>query len=187
MNPTHVPGPDAPAHPFDSVVIRFAGDSGDGMQITGNQFTHTSAVIGNDLATFPDYPAEIRAPAGTRPGVSGFQVRFSSSDIHTPGDQPDVLVAMNPAALIVNVKDLRPGGIVVVNTGQFSASDLKKASLATNPLTDGTLSGFRVIEIDINKRVAEALKGSTLSAKEIQRCKNFYTLGLMYWLYSRPV
>lgn len=173
--------------PFESVVIRFAGDSGDGMQITGNQFTHTSAVIGNDLATFPDYPAEIRAPAGTRPGVSGFQVRFSSSDIHTPGDQPDVLVAMNPAALVVNIKDLRSGGIVVVNTGQFTEADLRKANLERSPLVDGSLRGYRVLEIDINQRVSEALAGTGLSSKEVQRCKNFYTLGLMYWLYSRPL
>jgi 2-oxoglutarate ferredoxin oxidoreductase subunit alpha len=157
------------------------------MQITGNQFTHTSALVGNDLATFPDYPAEIRAPAGTRPGVSGFQVRFGSADVHTPGDQPDVLVAMNPAALIVNIKDLRPGGTVIVNTGQFAENDLKKAQLAKSPLTDGTLSAYRVIEIDINKRVTDALKGTPLSSKEVQRCKNFYTLGLMYWLYSRPL
>jgi len=184
---TKNPGSDLPLQQQEEVVIRFAGDSGDGMQITGNQFTHTSAIIGNDLATFPDYPAEIRAPAGTRPGVSGFQVRFGSSDIHTPGDQPDVLVAMNPAALIVNIKDLKPGGVVVVNTGQFSESDLKKAALAKSPLTDGSLSAFRVIEIDINKRVTEALKGTTLSSKEVQRCKNFYTLGLMYWVYSRPL
>jgi len=180
------PGSELPLQQQEEVVIRFAGDSGDGMQITGNQFTLTSAMIGNDLATFPDFPAEIRAPAGTRPGVSGFQVRFGSADIHTPGDQPDVLVAMNPAALIVNIKDLRPGGTVVVNTGQFSDSDLKKANLAKNPLKDGTLSAYRVIEIDINKRVSDALKGTTLSSKEVQRCKNFYTLGLMYWLYSRP-
>ena len=172
---------------FESVVIRFAGDSGDGMQITGNQFTQTSAFVGNDLATFPDFPAEIRAPAGTRPGVSGFQVRFASTDIHTPGDAPDVLVAMNPAALAVNLADLKPGGIVVVNTGQFREQDLAKARLDKNPLTDGTLEGYRVIQIDINKRVAEALKGSTLSPKEVQRCKNFYTLGLMYWLYNRPL
>jgi 2-oxoglutarate ferredoxin oxidoreductase subunit alpha len=183
MSHTHEPD----VQPFESVVIRFAGDSGDGMQITGNQFTHTAAVIGNDLATFPDYPSEIRAPAGTRPGVSGFQVRFSSSDIHTPGDQPDVLVAMNPAALVVNLKDLRPGGILVVNTGQFTDADLKKAALERNPLLDGSLKGYRVLEIDINKRVAEALAGTGLSAKEVQRCKNFYTLGLMYWLYSRPL
>jgi 2-oxoglutarate ferredoxin oxidoreductase subunit alpha len=119
--------------------------------------------------------------------VSGFQVRFSSSDIHTPGDQPDVLVAMNPAALVVNIHDLKPGGIAIVNTGQFGESDLRKANLATDPLTDGSLAGYRVIEVDVNKRVAEALKGSPLSSKEIQRCKNFYTLGLMYWLYNRPL
>ncbi len=171
----------------DEVVIRFAGDSGDGMQITGTQFTDTSAKIGNDLATFPDFPAEIRAPAGTRPGVSGFQVHFSSSDIHTPGDRPDVLVAMNPAALIVNYKDLKPGAVVVVNVGSFGASDLKKANLKTNPLKDGTLDGYRVIELDVNARVQDALKDSPLSKKFVLRCKNFYVLGLMYWLYSRPV
>ena len=168
-------------------MIRFAGDSGDGMQITGSQFTSTSAIVGNDLATLPDFPAEIRAPAGTRPGVSGFQIHFSSADIHTPGDQPDVLVAMNPAALAVNIGELKPGGLVVVNTGNFGKSDMKKARLDTSPLEDGTLEGFRVIEIDINDRVAKALEGSPLSSKEIQRCKNFYTLGLMYWLYSRPL
>ena len=187
MSQSKNPGSELPLQQQEEVVIRFAGDSGDGMQITGNQFTHTSALLGNDLATFPDYPAEIRAPAGTRPGVSGFQVRFGSSDIHTPGDQPDVLVAMNPAALIVNLRDLKQGGLVIVNTGQFTDSDLKKANLAKNPLTDGTVSGYRVIEIDINKRVIEALKGTPLSSKEVQRCKNFYTLGLMYWLYSRPL
>ncbi|MSR62034.1 MAG: 2-oxoacid:acceptor oxidoreductase subunit alpha [Planctomycetes bacterium] len=187
MSQSKNPGSELPLQQQEEVVIRFAGDSGDGMQITGNQFTHTSAILGNDLATFPDYPAEIRAPAGTRPGVSAFQVRFGSADIHTPGDQPDVLVAMNPAALIVNIKDLKVGGTVVVNTGQFGDSDLKKAALAKNPLKDGTLSAYRVIEIDINKRVSEALKGTTLSSKEAQRCKNFYTLGLMYWLYSRPL
>jgi 2-oxoglutarate ferredoxin oxidoreductase subunit alpha len=187
MSQAKNPGSELPLQQQEEVVIRFAGDSGDGMQITGNQFTHTSAILGNDLATFPDYPAEIRAPAGTRPGVSGFQVRFGSADIHTPGDQPDVLVAMNPAALIVNIKDLKTGGTVIVNTGQFSDSDLKKAALAQNPLKDGTLAGYRVIQIDINKRVSEALKGTPLSSKEVQRCKNFYTLGLMYWLYSRPL
>jgi 2-oxoglutarate ferredoxin oxidoreductase subunit alpha len=187
MATTEQPGAELPLQQQENVVIRFAGDSGDGMQITGDQFTQTSAVVGNDLATFPDFPAEIRAPAGTRPGVSGFQVRFASKDIHTPGDAPDVLVAMNPAALVVNIKDLKPGGIVVANTGQFADKDLAKAALAKNPLTDGTLEGFRVIEIDINKRVTEALTGSSLSPKEVQRCKNFYTLGLMYWLYSRPM
>jgi 2-oxoglutarate ferredoxin oxidoreductase subunit alpha len=176
-----------PLQRFESVVIRFAGDSGDGMQITGNQFTQTAAAFGNDLATFPDFPAEIRAPAGTLAGVSGFQIRFASTDIHTPGDAPDVLVAMNPAALSVNIKDLKPGGIVVANTGQFDETDLAKAKLTSNPLRDHSLDGFRVIEIDINKRVIDALAGSPLSPKEVQRCKNFYTLGLMYWLYNRPM
>ena len=171
----------------DEVVIRFAGDSGDGMQITGGQFTETTAKLGNDLATFPDFPAEIRAPAGTRPGVSGFQIHFSSMDIYTPGDSPDVLVAMNPAALIVNYQDLQPGGIIIVNTGSFGERDLMKAGLDSNPLEDGTLAGLRVIEIDINKRVSEALVDSPLSKKDVLRCKNFYTLGLMFWLYSRPV
>ena len=179
--------PELPLQAQENVVIRFAGDSGDGMQITGNQFTSTSAMVGNDLATLPDFPAEIRAPAGTRPGVSGFQVRFSSSDIHTPGDHPDVLVAMNPAALVVNLADLKPGGIIVLNTGNWGEVDLKKARLVTDPREDGTLAGHRVIEIDINQRVKDALSGTGLSPKEVQRCKNFYTLGLMYWLYSRPL
>ena len=145
MSQAKNPGSELPLQQQEEVVIRFAGDSGDGMQITGNQFTHTSAIIGNDLATFPDYPAEIRAPAGTRPGVSGFQVRFGSSDIHTPGDQPDVLVAMNPAALIVNIKDLRPGGVVVVNTGQFGDSDLRirRESMSTPWLVDAVWSAAR--------------------------------------------
>jgi 2-oxoglutarate ferredoxin oxidoreductase subunit alpha len=187
MSTTKTMGAELPLQQHENVVIRFAGDSGDGMQITGNQFTHTAALVGNDLATFPDFPAEIRAPAGTRPGVSGFQVRFSSTEIHTPGDQPDVLVAMNPAALVMNIKDLKPGGIVIANTGQFGEKDLAKAQLKTSPLSDGSLKGYRVIELDINKRVADALKGSPLSPRDVQRCKNFFTLGLMYWLYSRPL
>ncbi len=187
MTTTHDPGVELPLQQQESVVIRFAGDSGDGMQITGNQFTQTSAIFGNDLATFPDFPAEIRAPAGTRPGVSGFQVHFGAVDVHTPGDRPDVLVAMNPAALITNYKDLKPGGLLVVNTGQFADKDLKKANLDSNPLEDGSLDGFRVIRIDINERVKDALKDTGLSTNEVQRCKNFYTLGLLYWLYSRPV
>ncbi len=171
----------------EDVVIRFAGDSGDGMQITGSQFTETTAIVGNDLATFPDFPAEIRAPAGTRAGVSGFQIRFSSGDIFTPGDTPDVLVAMNPAALVVNYKDLKPGGIVIVNTDAFTEKDLAKAKMESSLLEDGTLSAFRVIKIDINTRVLQALEGSPLNKKDVLRCKNFYTLGLMYWLFSRPV
>ncbi len=170
----------------DDVTIRFAGDSGDGMQLTGTQFTDTTAKVGNDLATFPDFPSEIRAPAGTRAGVSGFQIHFSSHDIYTPGDAPTVLVAMNPAALITNYKDLRPGGIILVNTGAFTEKDLKKAELDTNPLEDGTLAGYRVIQEDINQRTIEALAGTELSKKDVLRCKNFYTLGMMYWLFSRP-
>ncbi|MDP6763901.1 MAG: 2-oxoacid:acceptor oxidoreductase subunit alpha [Planctomycetota bacterium] len=187
MTTTTEPGSDLPLQKQERVVIRFAGDSGDGMQITGNQFTSTSAAVGNDLATLPDFPAEIRAPAGTRPGVSGFQLCFSSIDIHTPGDNPDVLVAMNPAALAVNIGDLKTGGVVIANTGNFTEKDLKKARVEVNPLEDDSLEGYRVIKVDINKRVAEALDGSSLSTKEVQRCKNFYTLGLMYWLYSRPL
>lgn len=171
----------------DQVVIRIAGDSGDGIQITGSQFTETAARIGNDLATFPDYPSEIRAPAGTRPGVSGFQIHFSSSDIHTPGDTPDVLVAFNPAALIVNYNELKPGGIIVVNEGAFTGKDLKKADLADNPLSDGTLAGYRVIKVDMNQRVLDAVADLGLPKKVALRAKNFYALGLMYWLFSRPI
>ncbi len=171
----------------DDVTIRFAGDSGDGMQLTGSQFSDTTAKVGNDLATFPDFPSEIRAPAGTRAGVSGFQIHFSSHDIYTPGDAPSVLVAMNPAALIMNYKDLQPGGIILANTGAFTERDLKKADLDSNPLTDGTLSGYRVIAEDINQRTVEALVGTSLGKKDVLRCKNFYTLGMMYWLFSRPI
>jgi 2-oxoglutarate ferredoxin oxidoreductase subunit alpha len=188
MTPTNAQkAAELPLQVLDHVVIRFAGDSGDGMQLTGDQFTRTSALVGNDLATLPDFPAEIRAPAGTRPGVSGFQLQFASSEIHTPGDAPDVLVAMNPAALMVNIGALVPGGIVVVNSDSFKDGDLKKAKCATNPLTDGTLDGFRVIEIAMNTRVAEALAESPLSSRDKQQCKNFYTLGLLYWVYSRPL
>jgi len=171
----------------DDVTIRFVGDSGDGMQLTGTQFTDTTAKVGNDLATFPDFPAEIRAPAGSRAGVSGFQIHFSSHDIYTPGDAPSVLVAMNPAALITNYQDLQPGGIILVNTGAFTELDLKKAELVVNPLTDGTLKGYRVIEEDINQRTTEALADLGLGKKDVLRCKNFYTLGMVYWLYSRPM
>src|SRR5919197_5516737 len=128
---------------LDTVTIRFAGDSGDGMQLTGTQFTATSAIVGNDISTLPDFPAEIRAPAGSLPGVSGYQLNFSSRDIRTPGDEPNVLVAMNPAALKVNVKDLEPGGILVVNTDEFNENNLKKAGYTANPLEDGSLSGYR--------------------------------------------
>src|SRR5712691_10127477 len=135
---------------LDTVTIRFAGDSGDGMQLTGTQFTNTSAIVGNDISTLPDFPAEIRAPAGSLPGVSGFQISFSSSDIHTPGDQPDVLVAMNPAALKTNVGDLPAGGALIVNSDAFSQSNLNKAAYASNPLIDGSLKAYTVFEIPIS-------------------------------------
>jgi len=169
------------------VVIRFAGDSGDGMQLTGTQFTATAAAIGNDLATFPDYPAEIRAPAGTLPGVSGFQVNFSSEEIFTPGDAPDVLVAMNPAALKANVKDLRPGGILVVNTDAFRESDLAKAGYTKNPLEDGSLAGFRLYQVEITRLTRAALKETGLPQRIQDRCKNFFALGMMYYLYHRSM
>ncbi|MAG58737.1 MAG: 2-oxoglutarate ferredoxin oxidoreductase subunit alpha [Planctomycetes bacterium] len=169
----------------DQVVIRFAGDSGDGMQITGGQFTNTSALAGNDLATFPDFPAEIRAPAGTLPGVSGFQVRFSSFDIHSPGDTPDVLVAMNPAALKVNIPDIKPNAIVIVNSGNFGSADLKKAAYDYNPLESSDLDGFRVIQVDLNKFTSDALADTGLDFKAQLRCKNFFALGITYWIFSR--
>ncbi len=174
-----------PREILDSVVIRFAGDSGDGMQLTGNQFTTATAVAGNDLATFPDFPAEIRAPAGTTYGVSGFQIHFAAHDIRTPGDAPDVLVAMNPAALKVNTDVLKPGGLVVINTGAFSQNNLAKAEYETNPLEDGTLDRFRVLALDIGKMTLDSVAGLGLTSKEALRCKNMWTLGLMYWLFAR--
>ncbi len=171
----------------DRVVIRFAGDSGDGMQLTGTQFTATAAAIGNDLATFPDYPAEIRAPAGTLAGVSGFQVNFSSEDIFTPGDAPDVLVAMNPAALKANVRDLKPNGIVIVNTDSFKDTDLAKAGYKTNPLEDGSLAAFRVHPVEITRLTRTALAETGLPQRTQDRCKNFFALGMMYYLYHRPM
>ncbi len=172
---------------LDQATIRFAGDSGDGMQITGTQFTSTTAIFGNDLATFPDFPAEIRAPAGTIPGVSGFQVRFSRHDIHTPGDALDVLVAMNPAALKVNLPDLKPQGIIIVNSDAFNASDLKKAGYEVSPLDDSTLDGYRKIDIPLTTLTKETLKDSELDTKSVARCKNFFALGVIYWLFQRPL
>ncbi|HEY4422677.1 MAG TPA: 2-oxoacid:acceptor oxidoreductase subunit alpha [Pyrinomonadaceae bacterium] len=172
----------------ETVTIRFAGDSGDGMQLTGTQFTNTSAVVGNDISTLPDFPAEIRAPAGSLPGVSGFQLNFSSQDIKTPGDQPNVLVAMNPAALKVNLPDLEDGGTLIVNTDGFTAENLRYASYATNPLEDGSLAGYRVHKLPISTLNMNALKGNVeLSRKEIDRSKNFFALGVLYWLYDRPM
>jgi len=172
----------------ETVTIRFAGDSGDGMQLTGTQFTNTSAVAGNDISTLPDFPAEIRAPAGSLPGVSGFQLNFSSQDIKTPGDQPNVLVAMNPAALKVNLADLEEGGTLIVNTDGFTPENLKYANYASNPLEDNSLAGYRVHKLPISTLNMNALKGNVeLSRKEIDRCKNFFALGVLYWLYDRPM
>jgi 2-oxoglutarate ferredoxin oxidoreductase subunit alpha len=171
----------------EAVTIRFAGDSGDGMQLAGTQFTNTSALVGNDIATFPDFPAEIRAPAGTLAGVSGFQVHFSASDIHTPGDALDALVVMNPAALKTNLKDLQPGGILIVNTDNFGVSDLDKARYRISPLEDNSLKGYRVVRVPVAKLTREAVAEYKLSPKEADRCKNFFALGLVYWLYERPM
>lgn len=168
------------------VTVRFAGDSGDGMQLTGSQFSDTTAWVGNDLNTLPDYPAEIRAPAGTLYGVSGFQLHFSSDDIHTPGDQPDVLVAMNPAALKKNFTELKNGGMIIVNSDSFDLKNLKLANYTSNPLEDDSLSGYEVFKVPISSLTANALEGTKLSPKEVARCKNFFALGLMYWLYNRP-
>jgi 2-oxoglutarate ferredoxin oxidoreductase subunit alpha len=173
---------------LDTVTIRFAGDSGDGMQLTGTQFTNTSAIVGNDISTLPDFPAEIRAPAGSLPGVSGFQLNFSSHDIRTPGDQPNVLVAMNPAALKVNLPDLEEGGTMIINTDEFTKENLEHAAYKSNPLEDGSLTGYRVHMLPISTLNVNALKGNVdLSRKEIARCKNFFALGVLYWLYDRPL
>ena len=167
--------------------MRFAGDSGDGMQLAGTQFTDTSAMVGNDISTLPDFPAEIRAPAGTLAGVSGFQIHFSSNDIYTPGDDVHALVAMNPAALRTNLRSVVSGGIVIVNEDAFNPKDVQKAGYEKNPLEDGTLSQYRLIKVPINKLPAAAAKDTGLGAKDIDRCKNMFALGLVYWLYGRPV
>jgi 2-oxoglutarate ferredoxin oxidoreductase subunit alpha len=172
---------------LEDVTIRFAGDSGDGMQLTGTQFTITAAALGNDLSTLPDYPAEIRAPAGTTYGVSGFQIRFGSTDILTPGDDCDVLVCMNPAALITNLRLLRENGTVIVNEDSFSEKNLKLAGLTTNPLDDGTLKMFQVHRVPITKLTQNALADMNLSTRLVDKTKNFFALGLMYWLYNRSL
>lgn len=173
---------------LDTVTIRFVGDSGDGMQLTGTEFMRANALAGNDLATFPDYPAEIRAPAGSLAGVSGYQINFGAKEIYTPGDAPDVLVAMNPAALKTNLQDLKSGGMLIVNSGAFTPQNLDKAGYKTNPLDDSALkSSFRIVGIDMNKLTEVALEGSGLSAKDVARSKNYFALGLMYWLYNRPI
>ena len=172
---------------LDRVVIRFAGDSGDGMQLTGMQFTTESALAGNDIGTLPDFPAEIRAPAGTLAGVSGFQVNFSSLEVYTPGDNPDVLVVMNPAALKVNIGDLKPGGILLADQDGFDAGNLKKAGYATHPLEDGSLSQYQVFVVDMTGMTLRVLEDLKLSNKVASRCKNFFALGVCSWLYSRPI
>jgi 2-oxoglutarate ferredoxin oxidoreductase subunit alpha len=172
---------------LEEVTIRFAGDSGDGMQLTGTQFTNTAAVFGNDLSTLPDYPAEIRAPAGTTYGVSGFQIKFGSLDILTPGDVCDVLVAMNPAALVTNVKMLRENGTLIVNEDAFTEKNLKMAGLLSNPLQDGSLARFQVYKVPISKMTSNAIVDMNLSTKFVDKTKNFFALGLMYWMYNRPL
>jgi 2-oxoglutarate ferredoxin oxidoreductase subunit alpha len=171
----------------DRVVIRFAGDSGDGMQLTGSQFTSTTAAMGNDLATLPDFPAEIRAPAGTLAGVSGFQIQFASEQVFTPGDTPDVLVAMNAAALKANIKDVKDNGIVIVNVDSFGENDLRKAGYLSNPLEDGTVDGYQVHKVELTRLTRAALEGTDLPTQSIDRCKNFFALGMMYYLYQRPL
>lgn len=172
----------------DEVVIRFAGDSGDGMQLTGGRFTETTAIVGNDLSTLPDFPAEIRAPAGSLAGVSAFQIKFSSKDIHTPGDVPDVLVAMNPAALKVHQSEVIPGGTIICNSAAFNPRNLKLAGYDSNPLEDNTLDDyFTVHDINMSKMVSEACKDLDLSPKLVDRTKNFYALGLLFWMYDRPL
>lgn len=179
--------------PLEGATVRLAGDSGDGMQITGSQLTNTSALAGNDVATFPDFPAEIRAPKGTRAGVSGFQVHFASEEIFTPGDELDALIAMNPAALVTNIGDLKRGGILIANEDNFAEKDLKLAHCDTNPLTDGTTDGYRLIRVPMSQLTLLAVKevtnaeGEKLGNKVAERCKNFFATGLIYWLFGRDL
>ena len=175
-----------PVEQLDRVIIRFAGDSGDGMQLTGDRFTSETALVGNDLSTLPDFPAEIRAPAGSLPGVSGFQLHFADHDILTPGDEPNVLVAMNPAALKTNIKDLPKGGTLIVNKDAFSERNLEKAGYTSNPLEDGSLDDYLLHEVGLTSMTLEALKGIDVTKREAERSKNMFALGLMSWLYNRP-
>ena len=172
---------------LDEVTVRFAGDSGDGMQLTGSQFMDTTAFVGNDLNTLPDFPAEIRAPAGSLSGVSGFQLHFSSNDVQTPGDNPDVLIAMNPAALKVNLKDLKKNATIIVNTSAFDTKNLKLAKYDSNPLEDGSLQGYHLIPVALTQMTMNTLEGLEMSLKEKEKCKNFFALGIMYWMYNRPL
>ena len=179
------PPPPTTQKQLERVTIRFAGDSGDGMQLTGTQFTRNAAAFGNDISTFPDYPAEIRAPAGSLPGVSGFQLSFSSTEIHTPGDAPDVLVAMNPAALKANLGELPAGGALIVNEDAFTPQNLTKVGYTSNPLTDGSLKGWNVFSVPVSTLNSRALEGLGLTSKQVDLTKNFFALGLMFWLYER--
>ena len=174
---------------LQDVVIKFAGDSGDGMQLTGTQFTNNTALLGTDLSTFPDFPAEIRAPQGTLPGVSGYQLRFSSESIHTPGDAWDVLVAMNAAALKTNLKYVKKGGKIIVNTDGFDTKNLRLANYpeGVNPIENDALEGYEVIKMDVTKMTREALKDSPLGTKEKDRAKNMFVLGFLYWMYDRDM
>ena len=175
-----------PVEQLEQVTIRFAGDSGDGMQLTGGRFTSETALFGNDLSTLPDFPAEIRAPAGSLPGVSGFQIHYADHDILTPGDAPQVLVAMNPAALRKNLKDLPAGGTLIVNSDAFSDRNLQKAGYTANPLEDGSLDEYQLHEVPLTSLTLEAVKGTGLTNREAERSKNMFALGLMSWLYTRP-
>ena len=168
-------------------AVRFAGDSGDGMQLAGTQFTNTTAVYGNDISTFPDYPSEIRAPAGTLGGVSGFQINFGRHTVYTPGDEVDALIAMNPAALKTNLKDLTEGGILIINTSEFTPANLQRAKYDTNPLESDELKRYRVYKVPITEQTLEAVKEAGVPTKQATRCKNFYALGLVFWLYERPL
>src|ERR671910_2239934 len=172
---------------LDRVVVRFAGDSGDGMQLTGSRFTDATAAVGNDLATLPDFPAEIRAPAGTPHGVSAFQIHFASRDILTPGDHPNVLVAMNPAALITNVGTLEKGGTVIVNEDGFSEHNLRKAGYESNPLEDGSLDDYQLFRVPMTSMTVRATEGiDEITARDAARSKNLFALGLVSWMYGRP-
>jgi 2-oxoglutarate ferredoxin oxidoreductase subunit alpha len=184
---TDIPLPKHKREVIDRAVIRFAGDSGDGMQVTGSQFTNTVALYGNDIATFPDFPAEIRAPAGTLPGVSGYQLHFSSNEIYTPGDAVDVLIAMNPAALKMNIADLKANGILIVNSDAFAETDLRKAQMSSNPLEDHSLDKYRLFSVELERLTKVALEHLGLDAKSVSRCKNFFALGMCYWLYNRSM
>ncbi len=187
LDPTDPPSPSTFAEELDEITICFAGDTGDGMHLVGTQFAHTSAIMGNETTTLPDFPAEIRAPAGTLAGVSGFQVHLSRHENHTPGDILNTLVAMNPAALKAHLADLEPGGMLIINSDAFVSPDLEKAGYASNPLSDGTLKGYRVLAVPINTLNREAIAKFNLLPREIDRCKNFFALGLVCWIFERTL